>query len=182
MNPYEPFTGVLLLPDRTPFGTTSEVTVGDGRPVAAIRWQRFSFGARFEVLDPSGGTVLATGSRASVWGLRYQVLGPRQETLLEMKLSGWGGVNGRTRITAAGGRLLTAKGNWSARRFEVADEHGRPVARLVTTSRFFSLRPDSLAFEPTVPVLSVVQAVGLAQCMRAAVESQRGSQAAASSS
>ena len=32
----------------------------------------------------------------------------------------------------------------------------------------FSVRADSLAFELTQPVLSVVEAIGLAQCVRAA--------------
>lgn len=57
---------------------------------------------------------------------------------------------------------------------------GALVAQLVTTSSAFSFRPDSLAFELTTPVLSIVQAVGLAQCMRAAAEAQRNSAAAAS--
>jgi hypothetical protein len=35
------------------------------------------------------------------------------------------------------------------------------------------MRQDSLAFELTAPVLSIVQAIGLAQCMRAAVEASR---------
>jgi hypothetical protein len=48
-----------------------------------------------------------------------------------------------------------------------------PVAQLVNTSRFFSWRPDSLAFELRAPVLTVV-----AQCMRAAVETQRSAAAA----
>jgi hypothetical protein len=179
MHPYEPFTGVLLLPDRAPFGTTSGVTLADGRPVAAIRWERFSGGARFDILDASGGTVLATGSRAGLWARRYQVLGPRRETLLELKVSGWG-VNGTSRVTLAGGRLLTAKGNWSARRFAVHDRDRVLVADLVNTSRVFSMRPDSLALELHVPVLSVVQAIGLAQCVRAAVEAQNAASAATS--
>jgi hypothetical protein len=107
MHPYEPFTGVLLLPDRAPFGTTSGVTLADGR-------------------------------------------------------------------------LLTAKGNWSARRFAVHDRDRVLVADLVNTSRVFSMRPDSLALELHVPVLSVVQAIGLAQCVRAAVEAQNAASAATS--
>jgi hypothetical protein len=62
----------------------------------------------------------------------------------------------------------------------VVDQAGVPVAQLVTTSRAFSWRPDSLAFELQAPVLSIVQAIGLAQCMRAAVEAQRSASAASS--
>jgi hypothetical protein len=120
--------------------------------------------------------MLASGSRAGFWGRSYQVLGPRQEPLLDLKLSGWG-LSGRAAIKLPTGRTLSAKGNWSARKFTVVDESGSLVARLITTSSAFSLRRDSLAFELSAPVLSIVQAIGLAQCMRAAAESRRHSTA-----
>jgi hypothetical protein len=172
-----PFTGVLVLPDRAPFGTISPVSLGDGRPVASIRWHNWSMRARFEILDAPGTTTLATGGTANLWGRRYRLLGGRSEVLLELKLSPWGPA-GRSRITLPDGRLLSAKGNWTSRKFSVVDEAGVPVARLVTTSAPFSWRPDSLAFELQAPVLSIVQAIGLAQCMRAAVEARRRSAAA----
>jgi uncharacterized protein YxjI len=178
MSPYEPFTGVLLLPDRAPFGSESPVTLGDGQPVAMIKWQRFSWGAKFDILDPAGGGVLASGKRAGL-GRRYEVTGPGGDVLLELKLSGWGGVNGKSTVTITGGRVLHAKGNWSARKFEVTDERGQSVAALLTTSKVFSMRRDNLAFELRQAVLSPIQAIGLAQCMREAVEAQRGASAAA---
>jgi hypothetical protein len=181
MSPYEPFTGVLLLPDRAPFGSESPVTLDDGQPVAMIKWQRFSWGAKFDILDPLGGGVLASGKRAGGFGRRYQVTGPGGDILLELKVSGWGGVNGRSTVTITGGRVLHARGNWSARKFEVTDERGQSVAALLNTSKFFSVRRDNLAFELRQAVLSPIQAIGLAQCMREAVESQRSSSATASS-
>src|SRR5690349_9170129 len=179
MEPFAPFTGVLVLPDRAVFGRTSPVTLGTGEPVATIRWHSWTARARFEILDPAGTTMLASGSRVGFWGRSYQVLGPRQEPVLDLKVSGWG-LSGRSTVTLPGGRTLSAKGNWSARKFTVVDEAGAAVARLVTTSSSFSFRPDSLAFELSAPVLSIVQAVGLAQCMRAAAEAERSSAAAAS--
>jgi hypothetical protein len=178
MEPYAPFTGVLALPDRAVFGKASPVSLGTGEPVAVIRWHPWTVRARFEILDAAGSIVLASGSRIGFWGRSYRVVGPRQEPLLDLKVSGWG-LAGRSVVTLPGGRTLTAKGNWSARKFTLADETGALVARLLTTSSAFSLRPDSLAFELTTPVLSIVQAVGLAQCMRAAAEAQRESAAAA---
>jgi hypothetical protein len=68
----------------------------------------------------------------------------------------------------------------AARQFAVRDRDRVLVADLVNTSRVFSMRPDSLAFELHVPVLSVVQAIGLAQCVRAAVEAQNAASAATS--
>jgi hypothetical protein len=49
------------------------------------------------------------------------------------------------------------------------------VAHLVNTSRVFAMRSDSLAFELTVPALTSLEAIGLAQCVRAAVEAQAAS-------
>lgn len=179
MEPFAPFAGVLVLPDRAVFGRTSPVLLGTGEPVATIRWHSWTARARFEILDPAGSGLLAAGSRVGFWGRSYQVLGPRQEPVLDLKVSGWG-LSGRSTVTLPGGRVLTAKGNWSARKFTVVDEAGALVARLVATGSAFSFRPDSLAFELSAPVLSIVQAIGLAQCMRAAVEAQRDSAAAAS--
>ncbi|MET8151225.1 hypothetical protein ACIBSW_21085 [Actinoplanes sp. NPDC049668] len=178
MQPFEPFTGVLVLPDRTVFGSTSPVTLEGGDPVATIRWHKWTARARFELLDAAGSTLLASGSRVGFWGRTYQVLGPRQEPVLDLRISGWG-LSGRSVITLPGGRVLHAKGNWTARRFAVADEAGAPVARLVTTGSSFSLRPDSFALELTAPVLSIVQGAGLAQCLRAAAEAERDSAAVA---
>jgi len=70
-----------------------------------------------------------------------------------------------------------AKGKWTGRQFQVLDADGTTVAQLATTSGVFSMRQDSLAFEMTSPVLSIVQAIGLAQCMRAAVEASRAAAA-----
>jgi hypothetical protein len=178
MELFAPFTGVLVLPDRAVFGKTSPVMLGTGEPVAAIRWHNWTPRARFEILDPAGSNVLASGSRVGFWGRSYQVLEPTQEPVLDLKVSGWG-LSGRSTVTLPDSHVLSAKGNWWARKFTVTDEHGALVAQLIRTSSAFSFRPDSLAFELTTPVLSIVQAAGLAQCMRAAAEAQRSSAAAA---
>lgn len=173
-----PFAGVLVLPDRAVFGKMSPVMLGGGEPVATIRWHKWTAQARFEILDATGAQVLGSGSRVGFWGRSYQVLGSRQEPVLDLKISGWG-LSGSSTVTLPHGVALTAKGNWSKRTFTLTDATGGLVARLVRTGSAFSLRPDSLAFELTAPVLSVVQAVGLAQCMRAAVEAHRDSTASA---
>ena len=176
MQLFAPHAGVILLPDRAPFGTTSSVSLGDGQPVALIRWQNWSMRARFEILDATGTATVAAGGRANLWGRRYQVLDLNSRVLLELKLSVWGPA-GRSTVTLPDRRQLLAKGNWTSRKFLLQDRSGETVAQLVTTSGLLSWRPDSLAFELRVPVLSIVQAVGLAQCMRAAVEAQRRSAA-----
>jgi hypothetical protein len=163
------FTGVLLLPSKSVFGTTAEVTLGDGRPVAVIHRKAWSARHKFEILDAADATLLATGKETGFWGNRYELLGPRSEPLLDVKFSSWSGPK-RATVTLADGRELTSSGNWSARNFTIADSTGGRVAGLVTTSSMWSWRPDSLAFEITAPVLTLVQAIGMAQCIRAAVE------------
>jgi uncharacterized protein (DUF1684 family) len=171
MDAYEPFTGVLLLPDRAPFGQVSEVTLADGRPVAQIRWHRWSMAARFDILDATGTTELAAGGRVSRWsGRGYAVTGPGGGVLIEVKMNA---MRRGARVTLPGGPELTTRGNWSGRRFQVLDADGLDVARIVTTSGLFTLRPDSMAFEVARPVLSIVQAVGLTQCLRAVLEASR---------
>jgi hypothetical protein len=172
MDVFSPFAGVLLLPDKAPFGSTSPVFFADGRPAASIRWHNWSLKARFEILEPVGGMLVASGGRAGLGGRDYRVLDARGADLLQLKLSFWG-LGGRSTVTLAGGGALTAKGNWSARRFVLSDESGQPVAWLVNNSRLLSVRADSLALEMPTPVMSITQAIGLAQCMRAAVETQR---------
>lgn len=174
MSPHSTFTGTLLLPDRAVFGKESAVTLEDGRPIAVIRWQTWSLGARFEVFDPVGNGLLASGGKKGFWGNRYQLTGPTDRPILELKF-GFSGPTGRGTVTLADGRVLHTKGRWTARKFTVTDAAGTQVAHLVNTSRVFALRSDSLAFELTAPVLTPLEAIGLAQCVRAAVEAQNSS-------
>ena len=173
-----PFVGVLQLPDTSVFGTTSAVTTGDGRPVATIRRRTLTMRNRFEILDATETTLLATGAQAGIWGNKFEVMGPQSQFLLSLKFSGWTGPTGRGVVSLPDGRTLATKGKWTAREFTLTDDAGTPVAQLHTTSRVLSLRPGSLAFEIKAPVLSVVQAIGLAQCIRAAVENTAAAAAA----
>jgi hypothetical protein len=171
-----PFTGTLLLPDRAVFGSESAVTLEDGRPVAIIRWRTWSMNNGFEIFDPVSNGLLASGGKAGFWGTRYRLTGPNDQQILELKF-GFSGPTGRGTVTLADGRTLHTKGKWTARSFTVTDSAGAQVAHLVNTSRVFAMRSDSLAFELTAPVLTVLEAIGLAQCVRAAVEAQNSSAA-----
>jgi hypothetical protein len=170
------FTGVLLLPSKSVFGSTSEVTLGDGTPVAVIHRKAWSMRPRFEIFDAIGSTLLANGTSSGFWGNRYELLDPRSERLLELRFSGWSGPR-RATVTLPDGRELTSSGNWSSRTFAVSDDAGRQVAGLVTTSSAWSWKPDSLAFEITAPVLTLLQAIGMAQTIRTAVEASRAAAA-----
>jgi hypothetical protein len=177
IHPYAPFTGVLLLPDRGAFEKVSAVTLSSGEPVASIQWHSWSMSLRFDILDPTGTAALAHGYSKGFFGRRFHVDEPRGEPLLKLELGFWG-LASRCRVSIPTGQLLTTKGNWTGRTFSISDDAGRPVARILNTSPVFSWRPDSLAFEIQAPILSAVQAIGLAQCLRAAAKSQRSAAAA----
>ncbi|GGQ56418.1 LURP-one-related/scramblase family protein [Couchioplanes azureus] len=167
---YAPFTGVLLLPDASFLGTTSTVTTADGAPVATIHREPWGVRRRFEIRDAAGESLLATGAQAGFWGNKYELMGPQSQFLLSLKFSGWTGPTGPGVVSLPDGRVLTTKGSWTARQFTLADEAGTPVAELSNRGGLLAAR-QSLAFELRAPVLSVLQAIGLAQCLRAAVES-----------
>ena len=177
MDVFAPYTGTLLLPAKAPFGRESPVTLADGRPIATIRWHTWTMRARYEILDPTSGAVLAAGHRQGFSGRNYFLTDAAGRQLFHLRLGFWGPSRPST-LTLPDGRILSTRGNWSSRRFTVSDEQDQPVAQLVNSSRLLSLRPDSLAFQLDAPVLSIVQAIGVAQSMRAAVESQRSAAAA----
>jgi hypothetical protein len=170
------FTGVLLLPAKSVFGTTAEVTLGDGTPVAVIHRKAWSARPKFEIFDAPGATLLATGKATGFWGNHYEVVGPRAEPLLDVRFSSWSGPR-RATVTLADGRELTTEGNWRARDFTVTDSTGNRIAGLVTTSSAWTWKPDSLAFEINAPALTLLQAIGMAQCIRTAVEASRAAAA-----
>ncbi|MFI7546564.1 hypothetical protein [Actinoplanes sp. NPDC049599] len=170
------FTGVLLLPSKSVFGTTAEVTLGDNTPVAVIHRKAWSARPKFEIFDAADTTLLATGKATGFLGNHYELVGPRAEPLLSLKFSGWSGPR-RATVTLPDGRELTASGNWSARDYTVADSAGNRIAGLVTTSSAWTWKPDSLAFEINAPALTLLQAIGLAQCIRTAVEASRAAAA-----
>jgi hypothetical protein len=175
MQPYAPFVGVLLLPDKIIPTGTSPVTLADGAPIALIRWRVLTTRARFEVLDPSGRYELARGQAEGFLRRNYGLYAPADgDTMLRLRVSLMG-PTGRSRVTLPDGRVLTAKGNWLARKFAVTAPDGSLVARIVPTRSWMSARPDSYGFELAQPLLSPVQAIGLAQFIRAAVKSQRQS-------
>jgi hypothetical protein len=165
----EPFAGTLLLPDKLlPHGDSS-VELPDRSVVAKIRWNMFSVGS-FDILDPHGQLV----GRAQGEGFakrRFTVLSAGDEPLLGLAL-GWRGTAGRSGVELPGGRELTVKGATFKRRFTLLDGE-REIGAIEPTSGAFSLRQDAYAFELREPVLSIVQAVGLAQCLREAVKAAR---------
>jgi hypothetical protein len=166
MNTY--FSGVLVLPQMRILGSESAVTTAEGVPVALLKSRTGR--SCFEILDPAGGGLLATGAQASIWGTKYELMGPQSQFLLQVKFSGWRGPTGPGTVTLADGRTLTTKGTMSGRDFSISDGAGTPVGKLHTTSRVFTLKRSGLELELTAAVLTAVQAIGLAEFLRTAVE------------
>ena len=76
MQPYAPFVGVLLLPDKVFPTGTSPVTLTDGTEIALIRWHALTTRSRFEVLDPTGRSELARGQAEGFARLKYTLYAP----------------------------------------------------------------------------------------------------------
>lgn len=167
-----PFTGTLHLPDKMVPSGTSPVMLGDGRTVALIQWHFWSLRSRFEVLDPAGGT-LAEGSAQGFMGRRFAVRRAGGHPLIDIRLGLWRPLKGAS-VTLASGRPVSIRPTsiWSDRNFEIFS-NGAPAGRIRPTTTVFSFHPDSYEFELTVPVLSILEAVGLAQALRAIVRSMR---------
>jgi hypothetical protein len=167
-----PFTGTLHLPDKMVPSGTSPVMLADGRTVALVQWHFWTVRSRFEVLDPAGG-MLAEGFAQGAMHRRFAVRRPDGRALIDIRLGLWRPIKGMD-ITLASGRLVSVRPTsiWSDRNFEILT-NGAPAGRIRPTTAAFSFHPDSYEFELTVPVLSVLEAVGLAQALRAIVRSMR---------
>jgi hypothetical protein len=164
MQPHAPFTGVLLLPDLPLSKATSTVTCGDGEPVAVLRWRRAAR-KRFEILDARSGAELAHGGPDRLFD-GFQLHGPDEAPLLQLA-PGLFGPAGWGMVTLPDRRRFTARGSRSRTVFSIEDGAGRLVAQILTGSRAWGMpQSQNLAFELRVPTLSIVQAVGLAQCIR----------------
>jgi hypothetical protein len=166
------FTGTLYLPDKALASGTSPVMLSDGRTIAQVQWHFWTARSKFEVLDVPG-RVIAEGGSRGLTARRYVVTTPDGRTLVEVKLGLWRPINSAT-ITLSTGSALSVKQTtiWSDRNFEFFS-NGRPVGRITPTTGVFTFHPDSYAFELTVPVMSTVEAISLAQTLRAVVRAAR---------
>ncbi|MDI1462134.1 hypothetical protein QEZ54_14265 [Catellatospora sp. KI3] len=169
-----PFTGQLLLPDKAMTSGTSPVLDTGGQAVAHVQWHVWSLHSRFEILDVRG-TVLAAGGTQGWTGRQLTVRTPDGRTVVDVKLGLWRPINGAA-ITLGNGRTLGVRQTsvWSDRNFEFS-VGGRPVGRITPTTGPLSFRPDSYSFVLNSPVMTALEAISLAQALRAAVRAMRSS-------
>ncbi len=165
-------TGTLYLPDKAVPSGTSPVMLADGRQIAQVQWHFWTVRSRFEILDPLG-SVLAQGGSQGAISRRYPVQTPAGRTLVDIKLGLWRPISGAV-ITLSNGTVISVKRTslWSDRNFEFSSG-GRPVGRISPTTGVFTFHPDSYAFELSAPVMSALEAIGLAQVLRAVVRASR---------
>jgi hypothetical protein len=166
------FTGRLLLPLLSPLRRTAAVTLGDGTPVAVLRRKFVSKRHQFDVLDAGATTLLATGAATSFAYDHHRLVGPRSEVILEYLIDYAGRRRGT--VTLPDGRVFTTDGDRSAQHFAITDRSGRPVASLVTTSSALPMRSADLVLDVGAPVLTLLEAIGMAQCLLTVVNSRRG--------
>jgi hypothetical protein len=172
------FTGTLYLPDKVVPSGTSPVLLSDGRTIAQVQWHMWTVRSRFEILDPLG-RVLAEGRSHGFAGRQFAVRTPAGRVLVNIKLGVWRPISGAT-VTLSNGTPISVKqiSVWSDRNFQIL-RGGEPVGRISPTTGKFTARPDSYAFELSAPVMSALEAIGLAQALRAVVRAARSARSAA---
>lgn len=172
MDLYQPYTGVLYLPDKPTAQGVSPVLLADGRPVAQVRWHVMSAHQAFEILDPESGAVAASGRLEHALGRRYAVHGPDgHSVLVDVKLGAFRPFDGAT-ITLADGTVLGLHGRPTGRDFDFIRD-GSVIAQIKPTTGLFTFHPDSYEFALPTAVLSIAAAVGLAQALREAAKKIR---------
>ncbi len=171
-----PFTGTLYMPDKEFLNPVSTVLLSDGQAIAAVRRQTWS--RRCDILDMRQRVVAECRVRG-VFAPVYTVSRTDGKRLVTLEPRFFRGLSGDI-ITLAGGKVIGIRrvSAWSQRRYEFSGPEGL-IGRILPTTGAFSFRPDSYAFEIGLPVMSALQAIGLAQLIRLVVRAQR--QAAASS-
>lgn len=165
-----PFTGTLYMPDKEFLNPVSDVLLPDGRPIAGVQWHSWS--RKFEILQPAGGVIAECQGRGFFTTV-YTVTMTDGRTVLRLKPGAWRTFNS-AQITLGNGRQLGMRQQsmWSERKFEFYAPEG-VVGQILPTTGAFSFRPDSYAFELGVPVMSALEAIGLAQAIRLVVRAQR---------
>ncbi|MEV4415241.1 hypothetical protein [Catellatospora sp. NPDC049609] len=168
----EPFAGTLHLPDKLLQTGTSPVMLADGQTVAKVRYHFWTMRQRFEILDPRD-AVVAEGVARGMMARTYQVTRPGGGRVVELRLSMWRPLGGAVATLANGHTVEVLKTSiWSDRRFELAAA-GRPFARITPTTGVFTFQPDSYEFVLDRPVMTALEAICLAQCLRSAVRALR---------
>lgn len=171
------FTGTLFMPDKEFLNSRSPVLLADGQTAAYVQWSTWT--QRFSILDASGAMV-AECRPQGIFRRRFLVHAtPSGRTLVDLKPGAFRPFNG-AELTVSGHPLRIRQSSmWSDRRFEFyAGE--RLVGSIQPTTGVFSFRPDSYAFELPVAAMSGLEAISLAQAVRAVARGLR--QAHASSS
>lgn len=166
MDLHAPFVGTLFLPDRVAKQRASAVMLPDGRPVAWLTWEKRL--RRFEVLDPRG-AVVARGRNQGIF-LRdwYEVWLSRGGRVLVLSLHTWRGIDGKSTVTVPTGGPLAVQRGRGDRRFTIGDARQPVIGAISSTGGPPRSGPDSYALHIDRPVLTLVQAAGLAQCVRLA--------------
>jgi hypothetical protein len=167
-----PFAGTLYLPDKEFLNSRSPVLHADGQTAAFVQWSTWT--QRFSVLDASGALV-AECRPQGILRWRFTVLAvPSGRALVDLKPGAFRPFNG-AELTVAGRSLRVRQVSmWSDRRFEFyAGE--RLVGRIQPTTWAFSFQPDSYAFELPEPTISGLEAICLAQAVRAVARGLRHS-------
>ena len=172
------FSGTLFMPDKEFLNSRSPVLLADGQTAAYVQWS--SWTQRFSILDARGAAVAECRPRG-IFRRRFLVHAvPSGRTLVDLKPGAFRPFNGAE--LTVGGRPLRMRQTsmWSDRRFEFYAGQ-RLIGSIQPTTGVFSFRPDSYAFELPVAAMSGLEAISLAQAVRAVVRGLRQSRSSGAS-
>lgn len=173
----QPFLGVLWFPGKLVPHGISPVFADDRTTVAQLRWHLSIRGA-FEILDAGGTTVVARGRAAGFRLRRYSVNRvPDGAPVVTMQTPLFSPMPNNVRAQFATGRTYRVQGlddRQQSGLYDGSTEVGLMgpgstdwLAQLIQT--------DAVRFELRAPVLTMLEAIGIAQCIRAASRRQRRS-------
>jgi ketosteroid isomerase-like protein len=158
-----PFVGVIRMADRNFPWSGSPVTSADGVTIASIR-SRLGFHQAFEVLDATGAGTLCRGRPLGVRGRDYVVKTTRGELVIALR-------HGRFRL--ASNDMTVELPNGGPLRViasiptDVCDDDGQTVLAVGLTAKRQRFHVYDLEVEARLPVLSLLQVIALAECIRA---------------
>lgn len=167
----KPFAGTMYMPDKRFVAPGSPVYLPDGQVIALVEWRSWS--GRFSILDPSGNPIASCLPRG-VFRRSYPVHAADGSRVLDVLPGAWRPFRGMEATLGSGSRITVRRSSgWSSRRFTFYDATDRLAGRIEPTGTQFRVHPDSYAFELTMPVMSALEAIALAQTLRLVVRAIR---------
>jgi ketosteroid isomerase-like protein len=157
-----PYVGVVEMPDRIVPSGTSPVMTADGTAIAQLR-RHVSLRQRFEVLDMTGAGELCRGRCEGFRLRRYAVRTAAGAELATLQLALFAPLPNKMRAVLPNGRSYEVLGLVPTTIYD----GDREILILDRPEKHRTFHLYDLRMEVRAPVFTLLQAVSLAQCIRA---------------